>query len=119
MTFIVAILACALYHDDERCTQLINDSEVNCLGTHGLSCQWSEGCYSCNAAIKDIIYPSLNSADVPSTSCLELSFFFISLMVEVQMAFVSFLGSVVNACCGCYHPGYICTISPLCCGQRS
>ena len=34
--------------------------EVDCLGTHCLSCWWSEGHFTCHAALNDIIYPSLH-----------------------------------------------------------
>ena len=41
-------------------------AEVDCLGMHGLSCRWSEGRFSPHAAINDIIYRSLHSANVPA-----------------------------------------------------
>ena len=40
--------------------------EVDSLGTHGLSCRWSEGRFSRHAALNEIIHRSLQSANVPS-----------------------------------------------------
>ena len=40
--------------------------EVDCCGTHGLSCQWREGCFSSHVAMNNIIFHSLHSANVPS-----------------------------------------------------
>ena len=41
-------------------------SEVDHLGTHGLSCRWSEGRHPRHAAVNDIIHRSLSSANIPS-----------------------------------------------------
>ena len=41
-------------------------SEVDPLGTHALSCQWSEGRRPCHAALNDIIHRSLTAANIPS-----------------------------------------------------
>ena len=41
-------------------------SEVNALGTHGLSCQRSQGRHMRHAALNDIIHSSLATAKVPS-----------------------------------------------------
>lgn len=40
--------------------------EVDCFGTHGLSCHWSEGHFFHLAAINDTIYRSMHSVNVPS-----------------------------------------------------
>ena len=41
-------------------------SEVDRLGTHGLSCRWSEGRHPRHAAVNDITHRSLSSANIPS-----------------------------------------------------
>ena len=65
------------------------------LRTHGLSCQWSEGHFSRHAAINDIIYRSLHTANVPSH--LEPSGLY-NLMGDDLMEFLLFLGSAVDTC---------------------
>ena len=40
--------------------------EVDPLGTHGLSCRWSEGRHPRHAALNDIIHRSLTAANIPS-----------------------------------------------------
>ena len=47
--------------------------EVDCLGTHGLSCRWSECSLSHHAAINNIIFWALHSANVPSQEPRTLS----------------------------------------------
>ena len=41
-------------------------SEVDPLGTHGLSCRWSEGRHPRHAAVNDIIHRTLTAANIPS-----------------------------------------------------
>ena len=40
--------------------------EVNCLGTHGLSCKWSEGRHRRHAALNDIVHRALTMAHILS-----------------------------------------------------
>ena len=40
--------------------------EVNCLGTHGLSCKRSEGRHHRHAALNDIVHRALTTAHIPS-----------------------------------------------------
>ena len=41
-------------------------AEVDCLGTHGLSCKYSEGRHHRHAAMTDIIQQALSTAKIPS-----------------------------------------------------
>ena len=41
-------------------------SEVDPLGTHGLSCRWSEGRHPRHTAVNEIIHRSLSAANIPS-----------------------------------------------------
>ena len=40
--------------------------KVDSLGTHGLSCKWSESCHLHHAALNSIIHHALSAAKIPS-----------------------------------------------------
>ena len=42
------------------------DEEVDCQGTHGLSCQHSKGRYQRHASVNFIIHRTLTTAKIPS-----------------------------------------------------
>ena len=41
-------------------------AQVDDFATHGLSCRWSEGCYSRHVGVNNIIHRALTSAKIPS-----------------------------------------------------
>ena len=57
--------SCSL-HGNSWFPFLFLTGQSNYLATHGLSCQWSEGCYDRHAPINDIVQKALASAKIPA-----------------------------------------------------